>query len=80
MTVRLLTLSQVAERLAISESLARDMALAADHAAEVKAGKRSLSDVPPRLRPYLDSGFPRAKRIGRRLRRIDESAVMAWLS
>lgn len=77
--MKLITLAQVAETLAISESLARDMALAADHAAEVKAGKRSVSDVPPRLRPYLDTGFPRAKRIGKRLRRIDESAVMAWL-
>lgn len=77
--MRLLTIAQVAEKLAISESLARDMALAADHAAEIKAGKRSLADVPPRLRPYLESGFPRAKRIGRRLRRVEEAAVKAWL-
>ncbi len=77
--MKLLTLAQVAETLAISESLARDMALAADHAAEVKAGTRALADVPPRLRPYLDIGFPMAKRIGRRLRRIDESAIRAWL-
>lgn len=77
--MKFMTITQIAESLSISESLVRDMALAADHAAEVKAGKRALADVPPRLRPYLDSGFPRAKRIGRRLWRIEESKIKAWL-
>ncbi len=78
--LRMMTLRQVAEALAVSYSTVCDWALASEYAAEIKAGKREIEDVPPRLVPHLKRGFPRPKKLGKRLRRIDESAVKAWLT
>jgi predicted DNA-binding transcriptional regulator AlpA len=75
----LLTLPAVAERLSISLSLVRKLARAAELAAEVRAGKRRLDDVPPALVRYLDSGFPAPKRIGSTIRRVRAEELERWL-
>ena len=73
-----LAYADIARLLGCSRSLVADLALAADYAAEVKAGTRKVEDVPPRLRRHLNSGFPRAKRIGQRLRRVPVEQFEAW--
>lgn len=75
----LLTLPAVADRLSISLSLVRKLARAAELAAEVRAGKRRLDDVPPGLVRYLDSGFPTPKRIGSTIRRVRAEELEQWL-
>lgn len=76
----LLPLPTVAERLNVSLSLVRKLARAAELAAEVRAGKRRLDDVPPALLRYLDSGFPVPKRIGASIRRVRADELERWLS
>ena len=78
MTV-LLTLPAVAAQLAVSLSLVRKLARAAELAAEVRAGQRRLDDVPPALVRYLDSGFPVPRRIGKTIQRIREEDLKQWL-
>ena len=73
-----LAYADIAKLLGCSRSLVAYLALAADYAAEVKAGMRKVEDVPPRLRRHLDSGFPRAKKIGQRLRRVPVEQFEAW--
>ncbi len=74
----LLTYAQAAKRLAISVSHVRVLACAA------KLADRNvqLDRVPPKLRPYLNSGFPRARLIGgsRRLARIDGEQLEKWIA
>lgn len=79
MKAALLDYQGAADFLGCSRSLVNDLALAAERAAEIKAGARKIEDVPPRLRPYLDSGFPVPKRVGRRLMRIDPAALQAYV-
>ena len=71
----LLTYQQAADRLAISVSHVRTLARAAE-----LAGTVPLDHVPPKLRPYLNSGFPRPRLIGgsRRLARIDAEKLERW--
>ena len=75
----LLSLPAIAARLGVSLSLVRKLARAAELAAEVRAGKRRLEDVPPALARYLDIGFPVPKRIGRTVRRVREEELERWL-
>jgi len=73
--VTLLTYQQAADRLTVSVSLVRDLARAAE-----LAGTVPLDHIPPRLRRYLNSGFPRPRLIGgsRRLARIDADKLEMW--
>jgi hypothetical protein len=75
----LLTLGDVADRLQVSLSLVRKLARAAEVAAEVRAGKRRMDDVPPSLVRYLDCGFPVPRRIGRAVRRVRGEEFERWL-
>ena len=75
----LLALPAVAARLSVSVSLVQKLARAAEYAAELDNGTRLLSDVPPGLVVYLDSGFPIPKRIGRSIRRINNEELEKWL-
>lgn len=75
----MLSLPAVAETLGVSLSMVRKLARAAELAAEVRAGKRRLEDVPPSLARYLDSGFPAPFRIGATIRRIREEDLRQWL-
>ena len=75
----LLTLGDVADRLQVSLSLVRKLARAAEVAAEVRAGKRRLDDVPPSLVRYLDCGFPVPRRIGRTVRRVRGEEFERWV-
>ena len=70
-----LTLVAVAEQLACSPSHVRALARAAELA------DQSPESVPPRLRRYLGSGFPKPRLIGgsRRLPRIDEGELERWI-
>jgi len=72
----LLTYAQAADRLAISVSHVRTLA----RAAELAAGYTPIDHIPPKLRPYLNSGFPRPRLIGgsRRLARIDAEKLERW--
>lgn len=72
----LLTFEQTAARLTVSVSHVRALARAAE-----LAGAVPHEQIPPRLRRYLDRGFPRPILIGgsRRLARIDAKALDAWL-
>jgi len=72
----LLTYAQSAERLAVSVSMIRALARAAELAGAVPA-----DHVPPRLRRYLDTGFPLPRYIGgsRRLARIDVGELDQWM-
>jgi hypothetical protein len=74
----LLTLDDIADRLQVSLSLVRKLARAAEIAAEVRAGRRCLDDVPPSLARYLDCGFPVPRRIGRTVRRVREDEFSRW--
>lgn len=76
----LLPLPAVAERLSVSLSLVQKLARAAEYAAEVRAGRRRLEEVPPSLVRYLDSGFPMPRRIGKSIRRIRQEDLEAWLT
>lgn len=75
----LLDYDAVATLMDCSRSLVADMALAADYAAEVNAGHRLVSDVPPRLRRHLQGGFPRPILIGARLKRIDPRELADYI-
>lgn len=74
----MLSYDAIARLLGCSHSHVSNLANAADYAAEIQAGKRAVDDVPPRLRRHLDSGFPRPKRIGPRLRRVPAEQFEAW--
>lgn len=65
--------------LGCSRALVNDLALAAERAAEIKAGKRKVEDVPPRLRPYLNLGFPMPRQIGIKLKRINAAELQAYV-
>lgn len=73
----LLTYAQSAERLAVSVSMVRALARAAE-----LSGAVPPDHVPPRLRRYLDSGFPLPHYIGgsRRMARIDAAELDQWLA
>lgn len=73
----LLTFEQAAARLTVSVSHVRALARAAE-----LAGAVPHEQIPPRLRRYLDRGFPRPILIGgsRRLARIDAEKLEDWLS
>lgn len=73
----LLTYAQSAERLAVSVSMVRALARAAE-----LSGAVPPDHVPPRLRRYLHAGFPRPVMIGgsRRLARIDAGELEQWLA
>jgi hypothetical protein len=75
-----LSLPAIAEHLGISLSLVRKLARAAELAAEVRAGKRQLDDVPPAMIRYLNSGFPVPKRIGATIRRVRADELERWLT
>lgn len=75
----LLTYPAVAERLSVSLSLVQTMAAAAEYAAELRTQKRRMEDIPPRYRPYLDTGFPRPVRLGLRVRRVRERELDKWI-
>jgi len=72
----LLTYQQAADRLAISVSHVRALARAAE-----LAGTVPIDHIPPRLRRYLNSGFPRPRLIGgsRRLARIEADKLENWI-
>ena len=72
----LLTYQQAAERLTISVSHVRALA----RAAELAGGYVPIDHIPPKLRRYLNSGFPRPRFIGgsRRLARIDAAQLERW--
>lgn len=76
----LLPLQAVAKQLSISLSLVQRLARAAEMAAEVRSGRRKRDDVPPSIAPYLDSGFPVPRRIGRSVRRVRADELAEWLS
>jgi hypothetical protein len=76
---QLLSYQTAADLLGCSRALISDLALAALAAAEINAGKRRLDDVPPRLRPYLNLGFPIPQRVGRRLMRLDPAELQAYV-
>ena len=72
----LLTYAQAADRLSVSVSHVRALA----RAAELAGGYTPIDHIPPKLRPYLNSGFPRPRFIGgsRRLARIDAEKLEKW--
>jgi hypothetical protein len=75
--MNLLTYAQAADRLTISVSHVRTLA----RAAELAAAKVPMDHISPKLRPYLNSGFPWPRLIGgsRRLARIDAEQLERWI-
>lgn len=74
---QLLTYAQAAERMGVSVSHVRTLARAAELAATAPT-----DHIPPRLRRYLTSGFPRPRHIGgsRRLARIESGPLDRWIN
>jgi predicted DNA-binding transcriptional regulator AlpA len=70
----LLTLDQVAERLQCSVSHVRHLVRAAELAGTPE------QNVAPVLRQYLNAGFPRPIRLGKRLPRVNSAALEQWIN
>ena len=75
----LLDYTAIAALLQVSRTTARDLMAAAQVRREVRDGRRPLDTVPPRLRRYLDLGFPAPVVIGPRLKRVSREAVELWI-
>jgi len=79
---QLLTVPQVAERLACSTSHVRMLMRATELYWQFVQGRRPADSIPRRYQPLLDCGFPRPIRLskGGRLVRIAEDELRDWLA
>ena len=79
--VRLITVTQAADRMQCSTSHIRALMRAAEIQQQVTKQERTPDTVPPRLRPLMELGFPRPIRLSRagRMVRIPEDELDTWL-